>query len=41
MDTAEEGVEPPEIGGEDGMCSDRTVAGRFGEGLRPQGAAGC
>ena len=41
MDTAEEGVEDPEIGRGDGMYSERTVAGRFGEGLRPQGPGGC
>jgi hypothetical protein len=44
MDTIEEGVGHSEIGGGDGMCRERTVGGRFGEGLRASptgGLAGC
>ena len=43
MDTADEGVGHSEIGGGDGMCRERTVGGRFGEGLwtrRTRGACG-
>src|SRR5258706_497209 len=34
IDTTEEGVGHSEIGGGDGMCKERTVGGRLGEGLR-------